>query len=109
MSLELKSPPSGPARRRGHSNTSLSSWRTDFTLDHQTMVTGSRRIFLLSPANVRRIRGARITSEAVESNMTARLRNPGMPLGEVFSFISGLYFRGKVAYAERLAEVGGDV
>jgi hypothetical protein len=25
----------------------------------------------------------------------------GAPLGEVFSFVSGLYFRGKVAYSER--------
>jgi hypothetical protein len=28
----------------------------------------------------------------------------GAPLGEVFRFMSGLYFRGKLAYAERFAE-----
>ena len=34
-------------------------------------------------------------------DLAVRLRNSGAPLGEVFSFISGLYFRGKLAYAER--------
>jgi len=29
------------------------------------------------------------------------LRNGTVPLGEIFSFISGLYFRGKLAYAEK--------
>jgi hypothetical protein len=33
--------------------------------------------------------------------LAERLRNSNVPLGEVFSFISGLYFRGKLAYAER--------
>jgi len=32
--------------------------------------------------------------------LAQRLRNGSVPLGEVFSFISGLYFRGKLAYAE---------
>ncbi len=30
-------------------------------------------------------------------------RPPGAPLGEVFSFLSGLYFRGKLAYARAFA------
>ena len=33
-----------------------------------------------------------------------RLRLTGVPLGEVFSFISGLYFRGKLAYATAFSE-----
>ncbi len=45
----------------------------------------------------------------MQSGMARRLRNQGVPLGEVFSFISGLYFRGKLAYAEKFAEVAGDV
>jgi hypothetical protein len=32
-----------------------------------------------------------------------RLRNGGLALGEAFSFISGLYFRGKLAYASAFA------
>jgi len=31
-----------------------------------------------------------------------------MPLGEIFSFISGLYFRGKLAYVEKFAELAGN-
>lgn len=33
------------------------------------------------------------------SPLTARLDNDGAPLGEVFTFMSSLYFRGKLAYA----------
>ena len=35
--------------------------------------------------------------------LAQRLRNGGLPLGEAFSFISGLYFRGKLAYATAFA------
>src|SRR5258708_9109708 len=64
----------------------------------------ARRIFLLSPANIRGIRGSQIMSDAMQSGMAVRLRNQGVPLGEIFSFISGLYFRGKLAYSEKFAE-----
>src|SRR2546423_1834648 len=37
-----------------------------------------------------------------------RLRSPsGVTLGEAFSFLSGLYFRGKLAYASRFAQPAG--
>jgi hypothetical protein len=32
-------------------------------------------------------------------DLAVRLRTEGAPLGEVYAFISGLYFRGKLAYA----------
>lgn len=36
--------------------------------------------------------------------LARQLHSPaGAPLGEVFSFVSGLYFRGKLAYARRFA------
>lgn len=35
--------------------------------------------------------------------LAGRLRGGGAPLGEVFSFLSGLYFRGKLAYATAFA------
>jgi hypothetical protein len=35
------------------------------------------------------------------SPLAARLRDGGAPLGEVFTFMSSLYFRGKLAYATR--------
>ena len=33
-------------------------------------------------------------------DLARRLRTDGVPLGELFSFISGLYFRGKLAYSQ---------
>jgi len=41
--------------------------------------------------------------DSAESELSSRLRGAGAPLGEVFSFISALYFRGKLAYARRFA------
>jgi len=38
-----------------------------------------------------------------EFDLARRLRAEGAPLGEVFAFVSGLYFRGKLAYASRFA------
>ena len=31
------------------------------------------------------------------------MRQEGVPLGDAFAFISGLYFRGKLAYADAFA------
>src|SRR3984893_600266 len=63
-----------------------------------------RRIFLLSPANASGVRASWILGDSARSCWAERLRGEGAPLGEVFSFISGLYFRGKLAYAQRFAE-----
>ena len=61
-----------------------------------------RRIFLLSPANLAGIRARRIMSDAAQFALAQQLRTTqGAMLGEVFSFVSGLYFRGKLAYARR--------
>lgn len=60
------------------------------------------RIFLLSPANCGGIRAKRVVSDAARFALAEQLRTPaGASLGEVFSFVSGLYFRGKLAYARR--------
>jgi len=61
------------------------------------------RIFLLSPANAGGLRAKMIMSENARFILARRLRNDGLPLGELFSFISGLYFRGKLAYARAFA------
>ena len=43
-------------------------------------------------------------SERATFDLATRLRAPeGAPLGEVFSFMSGLYFRGKLAYGRTFA------
>lgn len=58
-------------------------------------------LFLLSPANLSGRRGEVVFNPGAGFPLAAQLRRPeGAPLGDVFSFISGLYFRGKKAYAE---------
>ena len=37
-------------------------------------------------------------------DLALRLRDKGVPLGELFTFLSGLYFRGKIAYAKAFAD-----
>jgi hypothetical protein len=62
------------------------------------------RVFLLSPAHCGGERARLVFNERAEFPLARRLRSPaGAPLGEVFSFLSGLYFRGKLAYAEAFA------
>jgi hypothetical protein len=62
------------------------------------------RIFLLSPANCNGTRARQVLSPSATFAMADALRSPrGAKLGEVFAFISGLYFRGKVTYAMRFA------
>src|SRR5581483_5214555 len=50
-----------------------------------------------------------IISDRANFDLAKRLRAEGASLGEVFSFISGLYFRGKLAYAQAFAEVPPDM
>ena len=58
------------------------------------------KIFLLSPANLSGRRGAMLFNPTAQFQLARELRSAqGAPLGELFSFVSGLYFRGKLAYA----------
>jgi hypothetical protein len=59
------------------------------------------QIFLLSPANVAGIKGQRLLNPSGDSDLALRLRDSGATLGEVYRFISSLYFRGKLDYAQR--------
>jgi hypothetical protein len=63
-----------------------------------------RRIFFLSPANASGLRASLILGDSARSDLARRLRGEGATLAEVFSFISGLYFRGKLAYARAYAD-----
>jgi hypothetical protein len=59
-----------------------------------------RRIFLLSPASSSGKRAALLFNDQADFDIAKRVRTEeGAPLGEVFSFLSGLYFRGKLTYA----------
>jgi len=63
------------------------------------------RVFLLSPANLGGRRAAQALSPRATFALAAALRSPdGAPLGDLFTFVSGLYFRGKLAYARRFAQ-----
>ena len=67
------------------------------------------RIFLLSPAYAGGERARMILNERAEFDLARKLRHgKGAPIGEVFTFLSGLYFRGKIAYANTFARpLGG--
>ena len=61
----------------------------------------STRLFLLSPAYAGGQRAQMIMSERAQFDLARRIRSDDRPtLGEVFTFLSGLYFRGKLAYAK---------
>jgi hypothetical protein len=64
----------------------------------------TRRIFLLSPARCDGERAKLLTDPRAGSPLALRLRQRrGAPIGEVFSFLSSLYFRGKLTYARAFA------
>jgi hypothetical protein len=67
-------------------------------------VTARRQIFLLSPANSAGKRAGFLMRANGRSALAQRLRSgEGATIGEVFAFMSGLYFRGKLAYASAFA------
>jgi hypothetical protein len=62
------------------------------------------RIFLLSPANCSGTRAKQVLSPKATFALAEELRSRrGAMLGDVFMFVSGLYFRGKLTYALRFA------
>jgi len=62
-------------------------------------------VFLLSPAQSNGPRAQLLLNPRAAFDLAGRLREPdGAEIGEVFSFLSGLYFRGKLAYARAFAK-----
>ncbi len=62
------------------------------------------RVFILSPAKTTGKRAELVFSDRASFDLAQRIRSQaGVPLGEVFSFLSGLYFRGKLTYATHFA------
>ncbi len=69
----------------------------------------SKRVFLLSPASLRGKRASYLL-DGGNSDLARRLRSPsGASLGDLFTFVSSLYFRGKMAYAQAFADPPTDV
>jgi len=58
------------------------------------------RVFLLSPARLGGPRSRMLLREEAEFDLALRVRRGIATIGEIYSFISGLYFRGKVAYMD---------
>jgi hypothetical protein len=61
------------------------------------------RVFLLSPAHSGGKRATLLLRPEAAFPLAARIKGGGATLGEAFSFLSGLYFRGKLAYAREFA------
>jgi len=63
------------------------------------------RIFLLSPAYAGGERARMILRNQAQFPLARKLRaKSGAPIADVFTFLSGLYFRGKIAYASAFAQ-----
>ncbi len=69
-----------------------------------------RVVFLLSPANCAGKRAGFLLRPNGGSTLAQRLRSgDGATVGEIFTFMSGLYFRGKLAYATAFAQPPNDI
>jgi hypothetical protein len=69
--------------------------------------TGKQRrdlVYLLSPANSAGPRASMLLSPTANFELAQRLRTTGITLGEAFSFMSSLYFRGKLAYTATFSQ-----
>ncbi|HEX8523253.1 MAG TPA: hypothetical protein VF669_13430 [Tepidisphaeraceae bacterium] len=68
------------------------------------------KIFLLSPARCDGERAKLLFRPEARFELAMKLRTPqGATLGQTFSFLSGLYFRGKLAYAKTFGKHGSFV
>jgi hypothetical protein len=56
-------------------------------------------VYLLSPAHCGGRRATQLMKPGASSPLALRLQTGTLSLGEAFAFMSGLYFRGKLAYA----------
>src|SRR4051812_27119702 len=93
----------GPRRRAGYR-----SCRRSRSVPRSARV-GMNQVFLLSPARCDGKRAKMLLNPLATFALAQRLRESGAPLGEVFSFLSGLYFRGKLAYAREFGRLPGGV
>jgi hypothetical protein len=64
-------------------------------------------VFLLSPAYCGGRRATYLLRDGSQLPLAQRLAEGTLTLGEAFAFMSGLYFRGKLAYAQRFAAAAG--
>lgn len=72
-------------------------------IDRTASAEPQARVFLISPASCAGKRARLLLRDAAAFPLARRVREAGAPLGDVFTFLSGLYFRGKLAYATAFA------
>jgi hypothetical protein len=74
------------------------------------MASDPKRIFLLSPADCSGKRATLLSRGDGDFDLARQMRTAaGAELGEVFSFVSSLYFRGKLAYARAFSRASGNL
>ena len=61
------------------------------------------KLFLLSPAKVSGARAGLLLNPQAGFPLAVAFREAGVSLADVFTFASGLYFRGKITYARQFA------
>src|SRR6185436_13875774 len=64
-------------------------------------MTATSTVFLLSPAYCGGKRAQMLLGGRGEFDLAVKCRDGVATIGEVFSFLSGLYFRGKLAYGTK--------
>jgi hypothetical protein len=69
----------------------------------------AHQVFLLSPAHCGGRRAHALLRPKAASPLAERLRAGTLTLGETFSFVSGLYFRGKLTYARAFEQRAGAI
>jgi hypothetical protein len=62
------------------------------------------RVFLLSPAQASGVRARLLLNPKASFALARQFQHEGVSLAQIFSFSSGLYFRGKITYATRFTE-----
>jgi len=68
----------------------------------------THRVFLLSPADCGGERARLVLRKEARFALAHEVQSrAGAPIGDVFTFLSGLYFRGKLAYARAFARAPG--
>ena len=78
--------------------------RRDLGIVHAPKVAfGVGLVFILSPANTSGRRAEVLMRPQAQFDLAVRLRTTGAPIAEIYTFMSGLYFRGKVAYSSAFA------
>lgn len=64
-----------------------------------------RNVFLLSPASLTGLRAKQLMSSRANFEAAQLYRTPeGVPIALAFTFMSALYFRGKISYAQTFAK-----